>query len=163
MLKSVKITNSVETIGNCAFLQCQVLTQINIGSGVKTMGYGVFAGVWQLASITCQATTPPTFVIDDSWSTFNSNVYEQATVYVPQESITRYKNAEIWKNFLDIQALRDHIPGDVNVDGEVNIADVNALIDAVLTGNHNIDGDVNGDGEINIADINATIDIILNQ
>ena len=45
----------------------------------------------------------------------------------------------------------------------LNIADVNALIDAVLTGNHNINGDVNEDGEINIADINATINIILNQ
>ena len=54
------------------------------------------------------------------------------------------------------------IPGDVNADGEVSIADVNAVIDIILTG---IDvsglGDVNGDGEINIADINAVIDIVL--
>ena len=51
--------------------------------------------------------------------------------------------------------------GDVNSDGEVNIADVNALIDMILKGNNTPSGDVNGDGEVNIADVNAVIDIIL--
>jgi hypothetical protein len=53
--------------------------------------------------------------------------------------------------------------GDVNGDGEVNIADINALIDMILAGNAASNGDVNGDGEVNIADINAVIDIILNS
>ncbi len=55
------------------------------------------------------------------------------------------------------------IQGDVNGDGEVNIADVNAVIDMVLSGNQDNKGDVNGDGEVNIADINLIIDIILNN
>ena len=53
------------------------------------------------------------------------------------------------------------VPGDVNGDGEVNIADVNFIIDLILTGNMNPQGDVNGDTEVNIADVNAVIDIIL--
>ena len=53
------------------------------------------------------------------------------------------------------------ITGDVNGDGEVNIADVNAIIDMILSGNSDDAGDVNGDGEVNIADVNAVIDIIL--
>ena len=53
------------------------------------------------------------------------------------------------------------ITGDVNGDGEVNIADVNAIIDMILSGNTDKAGDVNGDGEVNIADVNAVIDIIL--
>jgi uncharacterized protein YjdB len=58
------------------------------------------------------------------------------------------------------------LPGDVNHDGEVNIADINTVIDIIL--GRNVDdqtrerADVNGDGEINIADINAIIAIILN-
>ena len=53
----------------------------------------------------------------------------------------------------------DTNPFDVNKDGEVNIADINALIDMILSGNNF--HDCNGDGEMNIADINALIDYIL--
>jgi hypothetical protein len=51
--------------------------------------------------------------------------------------------------------------GDVNNDGEVNISDINALIDLVLSDNADPMGDVNNDAEVNISDINALIDIIL--
>ena len=51
--------------------------------------------------------------------------------------------------------------GDVNSDGEVNIADVNEVTDMTLEANYDAAGDVNGDGEVNIADINALIDMIL--
>ena len=63
-------------------------------------------------------------------------------------------------SFWYMRALR----GDVNGDGEVNIADVNALINIILTGTGtaNPSSDVNGDGETNIADVNALIELILN-
>ena len=55
--------------------------------------------------------------------------------------------------------------GDVNGDGEINIADINKLIDILLGGFANYDVwqrcDVNYDGELNIADINGIIDILL--
>ena len=54
-----------------------------------------------------------------------------------------------------------HALGDVNLDGEVNIADVNTVIDVILTGGTWPTADVNGDGEVNIADINAIIALIL--
>ncbi len=53
------------------------------------------------------------------------------------------------------------LTGDVNGDGEVNIADVNAIINMILTGNTQPNGDVNGDTEVNIADVNTVINIIL--
>lgn len=53
-------------------------------------------------------------------------------------------------------------PGDVNGDGEVNIADVNAVIDCILSQSGNKAADANIDGEINIADVNYVIDLILN-
>jgi hypothetical protein len=56
-----------------------------------------------------------------------------------------------------------HLDGDVNGDGEVNIADVNALIDAILNDDPIERADVNHDGEVNIADINTVIDIILSN
>ena len=56
-----------------------------------------------------------------------------------------------------------YISGDVNNDGEVNIADVNAVIAVILMDATSPGADVNGDGEVNIADVNAVIDLILNM
>ena len=50
---------------------------------------------------------------------------------------------------------------DVNGDGEVNIADVNVIIDMILSSSSSFSGDVNGDDEVNISDVNAVIDRIL--
>ena len=54
-----------------------------------------------------------------------------------------------------------NIEGDVNADGDVNIADVNVVVDAILSDRHDPACDVNGDGDITIADMNVLIDYIL--
>jgi hypothetical protein len=59
------------------------------------------------------------------------------------------------------------IPGDVNGDGEINIADANSVIDVVVMGGNAGHtrapaADANDDGEVNIGDINFIINIILN-
>ncbi len=59
--------------------------------------------------------------------------------------------------------------GDVNKDGNVNISDVTALIDALLGGNSAVEtdnyspanSDVNEDGGVNISDVTALIDKLL--
>ena len=57
----------------------------------------------------------------------------------------------------------EQLRGDVNGDGEVNIADINALIDGILSDDLLDVMDVNGDGEVNIADVNALIALILSH
>ena len=80
------------------------------------------------------------------------------------------KDAEAGEQNMSIKSLYCHypltglerLPGDVNGDDEVNIADVNAIIDVILSGASVLPAaDVNHDSEVNIADINAVIDIIL--
>jgi len=53
-----------------------------------------------------------------------------------------------------------NIEGDVNADGDVNIADINYLIDNILSDDLDLNCDVNHDGDINIADINYLIELI---
>ena len=57
------------------------------------------------------------------------------------------------------------LKGDVNGDGEVNIADVTALIDYLLGGGdiNEAAADVNSDNDINIADVTALIDYLLSD
>ena len=72
----------------------------------------------------------------------------------------------IYKGMLYNPDLNGDLPGDVNGDGEVNIADANGLIDIVVMGGNaghtrTPAADVNNDGEISVADVNAIIEIIL--
>ena len=81
----------------------------------------------------------------------------------------------IYKGMLYDPNAAISIPGDVNGDGEVTLADANSVIDIVIMGGNsshprmpidvdgNYIGDVNSDGEITIADINSIIDLILNK
>ena len=59
----------------------------------------------------------------------------------------------------------EFLPGDVDMDGSVNIADVTALIDYLLNGNGSsinvAAADINNDGEVNISDVTTLIDKLL--
>ena len=104
------------------------------------------------------------FVFNQGGSTASSHQTEDVT-FVNQSSffevITQTNKYQV-KNVTDqYLPYLNNKPGDVNEDGEVNIADVNAVIHAILSGNPSSSSDVNGDGEVNIADVNAVIDYIL--
>ena len=158
-LKSVSISNSVTLIDEYSFYGCSDLTTLTIGKSVATIGNFAFEGCVSLNDIVCLATTPP-----DTDYSFDSFIYDKATLHVPMRAIEVYKSTSQWSNFSNIVGLEEDMPpGDTNADGEVNIADVNAVIDVILSGGFSSLYDVNNDGEVNIADINAIIDIILNQ
>jgi hypothetical protein len=75
--------------------------------------------------------------------------------------IVQTSGARVNIDDITIYARAQGLLGDVNGDGEVNIADINAIIDAILDDGYASPCDVNTDSEVNIADVNAVIDIIL--
>ena len=103
------------------------------------------------------------WVWSGSWIPEDSYDYSGRTLHVLRGRADAYRADEHWNPYFGqiVEDLMPDLPGDVNADFEVNIADVNAVISAILDGNGLTTADVNGDGEINIADINAVIDIIL--
>ena len=114
----------------------------------------IIGDIHPISSVTCTATTPPTLKSDAFAASYN-----WAKLNVPQGSLAKYKNADEWKKFVYINADN---PYDVNSDGEVNIADVNCVIDAIISEQDTTPRlDANHDGEINIADVNSIIDNIL--
>lgn len=64
-----------------------------------------------------------------------------------------------WSEYQKLELVG--LVGDVNLDNEINIADINTAIDMVMAGEQNMIADINNDSEVNIADINALIDLIL--
>ena len=155
---SVEIPNTVTSIGDTAFGECQYLASVTIPSSVTSIEDYAFTECYNLRDVTCLAITPPTLY---GQGVFEQNTYTSCILKVPAESVSDYQEAYVWSNFSRI--IANAIPGDVNGDGIVGIADVTTIIDSILSGNsdYNPVADFNGDGVVGIADVTAIIDSIL--
>lgn len=98
-LSEITIPDCVTSIGDAAFSWCLSLTSVSFGSGITNIGESAFYPCSSLTEMTITATVPPTI---------NANVFEEVPreipVYVPEESLESYKEAEVWKEF-DLQAI----------------------------------------------------------
>ena len=158
-LREVTLGNGVETIDEGAFYDCSNLETVKMGLSVEWIEPFVFSGCYKLSRLVVMPEIPPTVADRNS---FEGVHFSNTKLVVTREARDNYICDNIWTDFENIVCLEDElVPGDVNGDGEVNIADVNALIDQILSGVSSPEGDINGDGEVNIADVNAVIDMIM--
>lgn len=105
-LETIAIPNSVTTIETEAFYGCSNLTTITIPNSVTFVGAGAFAHCSGLTSVTCYAIEPPstTNTIIYTWrDTIVCDPFEglpTMSLYVPAESVEKYKQTECWKDFI---------------------------------------------------------------
>ena len=157
-LTAISLPDSITTIGLATFTNCSKLQHIVIPKTITSLAYLAFSGCTSLESIVVKANVPP--VCDDV--SFDDVNYQNAMLLVPEQSVQAYMAAPEWKRFKSITGVcMSDVIGDMNCDDEVNIADINVLIDAILMGEMDSRLDVNGDGELNVGDINEVISIIL--
>ena len=105
---------------------------------------------------------------DNDWETYSAEISEGSHtltwVYIKDDSFNPDGDYFAVDN-VAIKANSASIPGDADGDGDVNISDVTALIDYLLTSNTSgidLDGaDVNRDGKVNISDVTDLIDYLL--
>ena len=117
-LESVTIPEGVMTIGQYAFLGCN-LKELTLPSTVTMIGRSAFVSDNRFQSITCNATTPPSL----GENVFGYNAF--ATVKVPLSSIAAYRQAEGWKVFTNYSG------GEVAADGITYRIDENGAMVAV--------------------------------
>lgn len=156
---NLTIPNSVTSIGDGAFYCWPNITELTIGSNVQLIGDSAFINA-SIQKINSPQKTPP----EIKEKTFNRITLHNSKVFVPARCQINYIQQPLWKEFYFI-IQNETISGDVNCDSEINVADINSIIDRILSDYNEFDynADVNNDGEINIADINSIIQIILDE
>ena len=153
-LTSINIPNSVTTIGDQAFVDCTELTSITLPSSVTAIGKQAFMNDAAIETVTCEATTPPSCVDLDLFST---NVYNHTPLFVPMGCARAYMSNPCWGQFVKIIGA-----GDANMDGTLSITDVTTLINSLLNdGSNSPAADVNGDGRVSITDVTVLINLLL--
>jgi hypothetical protein len=90
------IPDGVTTIGEQAFLSCTGLTSVTIPNSVTSIGEYAFYGCDGLTILTIENVTPP----DVRYLAFE-DVSENTTIYVPAESVEKYKAAKGWSECAD--------------------------------------------------------------
>ncbi len=93
-LISVTIPNSVTSIGDDVFRNCTNLTSVTIPNSVTSIGNKAFSGC-DIPKIISNIENP--FEIDKT--TFTDNTFYNATLYVPEGTIDKYKATEGWNKF----------------------------------------------------------------
>ena len=163
---TAKVTNM-----QCMFNRCEALTSLNL-SNFNT------SKVWGMYGMFYNSTNLRTIYVGSGWSTaaikYSDDMFWNCTSLVGGQGTT-YDANHIDKTYAHIDggpsnpgyftAKNAGLRGDVNGDGSVNISDVTALIDYLLTGNAsgiNMSGaDTNQDSSINISDVTVLIDYLL--
>ncbi len=109
-------------------------------------------------------------VAEASWALTQGSIFVDAgTIVAGFEVETDLAgHARVAGDAIDLGAYeyqpQSSLVGDVNVDGVVDIADVNAIIDIMLgKAETTVVADVTGDNDIDISDVNAVIDIMLGK
>lgn len=88
-------TNATTTASSA--LRANKLTSISFPSSITSFGWGTCFQCSKLEVVTIYATTPPTYGANSFVS-----VSENLKIYVPDESVTAYKEATGWVSFSDV-------------------------------------------------------------
>ncbi|MDE7135262.1 MAG: leucine-rich repeat domain-containing protein [Muribaculaceae bacterium] len=97
--QSVSLGNSLTTIGDYAFRGCSDLKSLRLGSSVSQIGSGAWNDCESIETIECSMPTPFAAPKD----IFPLNVYDNATLYVPEGSMDKYMEVAPWSYFYNIK------------------------------------------------------------
>ena len=96
-LHEVTLPQSLRRIGRYAFIGCQneAFNSLTIPSGVANVGGEIVYNCTHLTSVTVLPSIPPT--VEEGWSPLTWDSSVGFPIYVPEESMVGYQNADGWR------------------------------------------------------------------
>ena len=137
-LSNVTIKGAITNIEESTFYNCRNLKTVTLPYSLTRIKEKAFNLCEELTDVLCLAKTPP---VIEKENCFYPGYY-MAALHVPERSVEAYKAASFWSLFLNIKGdasedgpsdNSDYMKCDTNGDGVVNIADVNRVINAILS------------------------------
>ena len=98
-LQSITISDGVTSIGGSAFYNCYSLSSITIPDSVTSIGNSAFQNCYSLKEIHLKSTTPPSLSSTNAFSGIPSD----CKFYVPQGTLSAYKEATNWTSYANWQ------------------------------------------------------------
>lgn len=103
-IEDINILEGLSNIGNYTFNYCANLKSVKLPSTLETVGTDFLGSSDNLTEVICLAVEPPTYTpINVYWPMISNNVAANATLYVPSESIQKYKEDKNWGVFYKIE------------------------------------------------------------
>ena len=127
-ITSVTLPEGLTTIGNGVFNGCSSLTHVELPSTLTNVGQYQFLGCSALTSVSCFATTPP--VVPDEFGVF-VGLPNSVMLFVPEGSVSAYKNAPGWKDFGNIYGVVTKVQQ--TIDGIIYEIDLRNMTAMVIT------------------------------
>ena len=172
-IKEIIIPASVKRIGASAFQYCFALRSVELPASLTSIGDYAFGTTNEygtsnrLTSVVSYISIPfdiadNVFGIEDG----DNMTPPTATLTVPYGTTSKYQDCTGWQKFATITEMenQDAKPGDANGDGVVNAADVDAVVNYIITGDMTgfvfDNANLNGDDKVDAADLVLLINMI---
>ena len=161
-LTSISIGNSVKVIEDNAFLGC-CLTSLTIPNSVTTIGTKAFYSdyKYELRTIVSLIENPfNTSGVSYKKKTFNENIWNYATLYVPEGTIDLYNICDGWRDFVhiiegnpsDIEQMRTKIKLIQSENGKLTVQNVKngTLVNVYNTNGTQVGSTISQNGQATI-------------
>ncbi len=99
-IEQIVIPDKTELLGSYSFSYCHKLRKVEIGSGMKRIESYAFNDNVALRTMIVQCEEPPTMLLNSLF-----NIPDSAVLYVPAQSVEKYRKHKVWSTFKRIEAI----------------------------------------------------------
>ena len=165
-ITEITLPVNLESVGSYAFGYMSSLQKVVLPSTLQSIGEGAFFFNQNLTSVESHITKPfdiseSVFATSSDWDNANYvSIYSpsSAILYVPTGTKRKYEAAKGWNLFAGIEEMEPStLPGDADGSGDVNAADIDAVVRYILTGDMTDfvfkNANLNGDKNVDVSDL----------
>ena len=152
-LKKVELPKGLFMLDQGAFNSCINLQYVIIPKGITLMSGDVFSGCEQMEKIIIMSSTPIR-IMNNGTGIYYEHIHfkgvsrTKCTIYVPENSIAEYKNADVWNTFQNIEPIPGlYTEGNINYVINSTTEKTVSIVDAKCSGDFIVPSSVLIDGE----------------